>query len=692
MRRRATELEPPQESGERSNFEIILSSIEHAITVQDPNGRLIYANDSAAALTGYSTADELVRAPIAEVMSRFEVFAESGAPFPLSQLPGRRVLKGERPDEIVLKFRVLATGEERWSVVSATPVVDLRGRVKFAVNVFREITESKRESERQRFLDQASTVLASSLDYETTLNSVARLAVPIIADWCAVDTLEEGGSLARLAVAHVDPAKVEFAQELERRYPTRADALTGVPKVIRTGQAELIPQITDAMLVAEAQEEEQLRLFRDLGPRSCILVPMIARGRTLGAITLVSAESRRQFGSADLRLAEDLARRAAVALDNARLYRESERAREQSAASERRFRAVYQNAMDAMLITDDQLRYLDANPAACSLFGVPREQLIGRKIHEFGKAVQFQNVEQAWGQFVQEGEQQGEFLLTRPDGQVRILEYNAVAQFLPGQHLSVLRDVTTRRQVERERARLLAQERAANDQARRETELREELLRIVGHDLRDPLGAISMTGHLLLNSGKLDASEHKKVMRIVASSERMSRLISQLLEFSRVQAGGKLPIKLTETNLKRVCEQMVDELRAANPNRRIEIQTLDVEIVGLWDPDRIAELISNLIGNAIRYGDGASAVTVRLGLEGTEAVIDIHNWGDPIPEDLLPSIFEPFTRGRKDTPASVGLGLYIVQQIVLAHKGRIEVTSSAAKGTRFTTKLPLRLP
>ncbi len=177
-----------------------------------------------------------------------------------------------------------------------------------------------RQGAKLTFLADASRELASSLDYEATLTSVAQLAVPTFADWCAIDVLDDG-RLRRVAVAHVDPAKVRLAHELNERFPPDPDAPNGAWQVIRTGRGELIPDITDEMLVAGSRgDQELLRIARDLHLRSVVTVPLVARGRVLGALTWVAAESERRFTPDDLALAEDLAERAAVALDNAELH------------------------------------------------------------------------------------------------------------------------------------------------------------------------------------------------------------------------------------------------------------------------------------------------------------------------------------------------------------------------------------
>jgi signal transduction histidine kinase len=174
--------------------------------------------------------------------------------------------------------------------------------------------------DRLRLIDDASRVLASSLDYETTVAAVTRLAVPKFADWAAVDLLVDG-EIRQLSIAHVDEDKVRWAKELNAKYRPPADATTGVPNVIRTGEPQLIPRVTDDMLVAGAKDEEHLAILRELTIHSGLIVPMKARGMTIGALTLISARPTLEYDDHALALAGQLARRAAMAIDNARLYR-----------------------------------------------------------------------------------------------------------------------------------------------------------------------------------------------------------------------------------------------------------------------------------------------------------------------------------------------------------------------------------
>ncbi|HET7435746.1 MAG TPA: GAF domain-containing protein [Thermoanaerobaculia bacterium] len=219
----------------------------------------------------------------------------------------------------------VADGSYRWFAARGVPVLDEKNEIVEWVGTVIDVHDKKTNDDGLRFLAKASDLFASSLDYETTLASLAHLAVPEIADWCAVDIVdEESGALRRLAVAHADPEKVTLAEDYRRRYPPNPET-DAVFNVIRTGQPQFVREITPAMLDTIA-DPEQREILRNLGIVSLMIVPLRARGRVLGAVMFVSSDSGRRFSSADVELAEEFARRASIAIDNARLFRDAQAA------------------------------------------------------------------------------------------------------------------------------------------------------------------------------------------------------------------------------------------------------------------------------------------------------------------------------------------------------------------------------
>ena len=303
----------------------IVESSDDAIIGKTLDGVILSWNAGAERMYGY-TADEVVGKHIS-ILAPNERLSEI-----------EEILDTLRQGKLVYHYETIRVRKDGTSIdvaLTISPIKNAKGEIMGASTIARDITERKRSEEAQNFLANASSLLASTLDYETTLASVAQLTVPRLADWCVVAIVEENQQTRLLAVAHVDPLKIEFARELSRRYPPNPNSQTGVSNVLRTGKSELYSEFPDEMLVVAARDDEHLKLLRELGVKSTMVVPLVARGRTLGAIAMISAESGHRFDKTDLALAEDLAHRAAFAVDNARLYREAQKARAEAEQANR---------------------------------------------------------------------------------------------------------------------------------------------------------------------------------------------------------------------------------------------------------------------------------------------------------------------------------------------------------------------
>jgi PAS domain S-box-containing protein len=307
----------------RASLSTTLRSIGDAVIATDAKGRVTLMNAVAESLTGW-TENQAVGRPMPEVFRIVNEKTREPVPSPVDKVLELGAIVGLANHTVLIS----RDGREFPIDDSGAPIRAGTGAIEGVVLVFRDVSDKKRDEARRAFLEEATVTLAGSLDYETTLSKVVHLAVPVLADWCAVDLVQEGLQPKRVAVAHVNPAKIELAKELQAKYPPLPNAPTGLLHVLRTGRSEFYPVIPDELLAASCVDEEHLRLARELELRSAMIVPLIARGGVLGALSFVFAESGRTYSERDVRFAEDLAQRCAVAIDNARLFASEQQARQ----------------------------------------------------------------------------------------------------------------------------------------------------------------------------------------------------------------------------------------------------------------------------------------------------------------------------------------------------------------------------
>jgi sigma-B regulation protein RsbU (phosphoserine phosphatase) len=263
-----------------------------------------------------------------------------------------------------------------------------------------------------------------------------------------------------------------------------------------------------------------------------------------------------------------------------------------------------------------------------------------------------------------------EYRIIQPNGSVRWLEVRSRLQCdeegRPVRMMGICMDVTERKQIE---------------------EARDLFIGILGHDLRNPLQAIQMAASLLLRNNAQSAEVLKPAAAVARSADRMDRIISDLLDFARGRFGQGIPVTPAPMSMEAVCRRVVEESSLANPNRQVSLE-VDGPTTGHWDPERIAQVVSNLVGNAITHGTGAVRVSLTAQADSVRLVVS--NRGEPIAAEALPLLFQPFF-SRTGDRKGLGLGLFIASEIVKAHQGRIEVASSHREGTTFTVSL-LKLP
>lgn len=524
-----------------------------------------------------------------------------------------------------------------------------------------ELNERRVQEDREilRFIAEASAELSSSLDYRTTLTSVARLALPTLADWCTVDIMEDG-SLERLAVAHQDPEKIALAYELYRRYPPDPEARYGVINVLRTGEPEMMAEIPGELLDQAAQDEGHREILRELGLRSYMVVPLIARGKTLGAISFVTAESGRSYGEADLELAKEIARRAGSAIDNARLYEEAqkeiaerERAEDALRLSEERYRTVVQQAGEGIYLFDAETKQiLETNPSFQRMLGHTPEELLRMKVYDL-VPTDPESVDRNVGRTLGQGHVLvGDRIYRRKDGSLVDLEVSGSIISYGDREVvcAVARDITERKRAER---------------ALRE--VREAERNRLARDLHD--GALQDISYALAEA---------EVVRVLSKEPeletRLNQMVEALLRGGRELRGAILDLRLGEEGsqpFSRQLESLVHQNRkmASNLDIQLKVEGLPSTPFGEVGTELLRAL-QEALTNVRRHAEARNAWVIVKAEDG----------------DLVAEVSDDGCGPGPDVPP--GVGFRSMRERTAAIGGELEVESTPGKGTRVRFRVP----
>ncbi|MBW3633692.1 MAG: PAS domain S-box protein [Chloroflexi bacterium] len=640
-------------------FRTMLETANEGVWLIDRDARTQYLNDRMAALLG-ATPERITANSVLDFV------------FPEDTSAAREWIDANlagRSEELDFRFRRV-DGEEVLVVAGTSPVRDDAGRVVGALGLFTDVTARRRAEAALRLLDEAGRALASSLDYEETLQRVAWLAVPVLADWCVVDLLEEGGVVSRVALAHADPGHAELAAGLLAHSPS-ASIAGPEEQVIRTGASLFLETVTDELIRAAAQSAEHLEFLRSVGVVSAIVVPLSAGGMVHGAMTLATtAGSNRHFDKDDLVLAEQLGRRSAVAIQNARLYRDAH-------AAEARYRGLFEGTKDGIIVFEPDGKCVDVNPAMIEMVGYDRAELVGfpATLVACGGPWSGEEAER----LRREGLWRGDFELRRKNGSMLAVESSITSVPLPTGpvYVGVLRDISERRRFE---------------------QLQEEFLSALAHDLMNPLTTVRGQTQLQrrriargepLDEGRLNAA----LESIDTASLRMSRLVDELADVMRLRAGSEIDLHRESFDLVALARRTADEHSRATERHQIEVISEVETLIGFWDGPRLERVLGNLLGNAIKYSPEGGEITIRIAREGNGdaevAVLSVRDCGVGIPQADLSLIFERFRRaGNVESFAGSGIGLAGAKRIVELHGGTISVTSTEGQGSTFTVRLP----
>jgi len=408
--------------------------------------------------------------------------------------------------------------------------------------------EAENSQKRTALLAEASRVLSTSFDYQTTLAALVRLAVPTLADYCALDILEGENEFKRIGEAHVDPTKSSLIRKVGTFPRSALTAQHPLIRVMTTGYPVLEAEITPAFIRASFAEPSQRQMVEALGPRSFICVPLVSSGKILGALTLVTSGSGRRYDEADLSLAADMARRAAIVVEHARLFHEAQQA----------------------------------------------------------------------------------------------------------------------------------------------TRARDDVLAVVAHDLRNPLNTVTMAIGLMLENTPVERTQERRQVEIVRrAADRMNRMIQDLLDVKRMES-GRLAIDLRPEDVDVIINDMIEMLRPLAVGSSITLEASIPEGLPpvLADSARIQQVLSNLVGNAVKFTPRDGRITVCAEQIEGEIRFGVIDTGPGIPPEQVPHIFGQFWQASSSDRRGIGLGLAIAKGIVEAHKGTIWVESQVGTGSTFYFTLP----
>ena len=345
----------------------VLAAITDPFVVHDAEWRFRYVNEAAAKV--FTNAGRGKSSIIGKVL--WEVYPDIVGTNHGQQM--RRARETRTP----IVFEEYYQRGGTWAEIRCYPLPD--GGL---ATLWKDTTEKKHAEETLHYLTRASEILSSSLDYAKTVQAVADLVVPRLADWCAVDLADGPDRVTRIAVAHVDPAKVAWAVQLSSRYPANLADPMGVGNVLRTGKAELHTDISDEMLVASARDAEHLRITRGLGLKGVIYVPVLSRGQVIGVMTLVASESGRRYTDADVVLAQELARRAGTAIGKARLYEDAVAAREEVEAAREELEVINEELQEANAALADKSALAEQQRRSAEDANRAKGQFLAHMSHE----------------------------------------------------------------------------------------------------------------------------------------------------------------------------------------------------------------------------------------------------------------------------------------------------------------------
>lgn len=522
----------------------------------------------------------------------------------------------------------------------------------------------------------ATTPLVNSTYYRQVLQSVCEMFVPQLADYCTVDVPNDG-HLELLAISHINHQKILTAKKLH--YAILADAVARheLYNVLKTGQSQLYPYLSPESLQPLSANPKIAKLIKLNGPTAIMIIPLVARRKIIGIITLVSTSSNRMYTPNDLQTAQSLADRAAIAIDNAQLFQKSRQELKQRRSIENtisQLASIIQSTDDAVLSYKLNKQITSWNPAAERLYGYTAKEAIGKSINLIVPSDRHEEWEEVHEVIrLDQGIEHFETIRQHKDG--HLIEVSITYSPLKNSAGKIIgiaalaRDITERRKLDKRK---------------------DDFIIMASHELKTPITSLKVFTQLLQNQAKETPHLLNQLNKMDGQLNRLSALVNDLLDISKIEA-GKLELHKENFSINELLLDTIEIIQGITPNHQLIYTPTDsIQVYG--DRDRINQVIINLITNAIKYSPGADKVEIGLSTHDNCVELAITDHGMGISPEHQFKIFERFFRvsGSSDTFPGLGIGLYLSSEIIHRHGGQITVKSHPNQGSTFMVRLPTK--
>jgi PAS domain S-box-containing protein len=535
-----------------------------------------------------------------------------------------------------------------------------------------ELQEAQqRERTSLKFLAEASAILSSSLDYQKTLNTVARLAVPFLADWCTV-SMYENSKLTAIAVAHADPERERMLGQVPQEFGERLHEAGGTGAVLSTGKSLLHESLPEEEMAAAAKSPEHLGWIKALGIVSAVVVPLKSRDRVIGVMHFITDQSKRHFTEDDLHLAEDLAGRASTAVENAQLFREL-------GLSESRYRSLIEATSSLAYTVDPMGNFVEPQPAWSAYCGQTWEESKG-----FG-----------WAEAIHPDDRQR--LVAEVRWAAGVIEPHVFRGRLWHAASKAYRHCTARTVPMKDESGDVQEwvgvildihdQILAEEKLRRTEQLATagRLAATVAHEINNPLESVTNLVYLAQQSPALDAPTRAYLDTASQEMQRVAQIVRQTLGFYRENSAPK------DADIGEIAAEVLDLYRRNFMAKGLRVASeIDAQAMACVVPGEIRQVVANLVANAIDASDAGSEIRISVKKQGEDVLIRVADQGTGISKESLGHLFEPFFTTKRDL--GTGLGLWVSRGLIDKHDGTLTLetkTGEHVHGTTFTILLPV---